>query len=82
MNFDFSENERKFHQALVQALAGLETPEKLQVESNATIPKWIPRFQRILAEEGFLNLGFKMPGQKAGDSLHLMASQEILAAFS
>ncbi len=82
MNFDFSESEQKFHQELAQALVALEPPERLQVGSKAAIPEWISRFQKLLAELGYFDLGFKMPGQEAGDSLHLMASQDILAAFS
>ncbi len=82
MNFDFSESEWKFQRELTQALAGLETPEKMHAESHAGGPEWISRFQQILADVGYLNLGFKISGRKTGDSLHLMASQEILAAFS
>ena len=82
MNFDFSESERKFHQEIARALAGHETPEKLPAESNAGVPEWISQFQQILADVGYLDLGFNIPEPKGGDSLHLLASQEILATYS
>jgi len=82
MDFDFSEREQKFYRKMTQALSGHEAPEKLGTDSKGAIPEWVSRFQQILAEVGYLKLGFKLPGQADGDSLHLLAGQEILAAFS
>ena len=82
MNFDFSESELRFHQVLAQALEGKEKPESLAVGEKGVVPEWIARFQQILADVGYLDLGFKVPGKTGGDSLHLLACQEILAAFS
>jgi len=82
MNFDFSESEQKFHRKIAQALAGHEAPEKMGIESKAAVPEWISRFHQLLADVGYLKLGFKMQGQDDGDSLHLLAGQEILAVFS
>ena len=82
MNFDFSERELEFHQALAQALEGKETPESRSETENKILPDWVGSYQQILADVGYLNLGFKVPGQESGDSLHLLASQEIVAAYS
>ena len=82
MNFDFSEGELKFHQALAQALEGKETPESQSEAENKVLPDWVGSYHRILADVGYLELGFKVPEQENGNSLHLLACQEILAAFS
>ena len=82
MNFDFSESEQRFHQEMTQALAEYEAPERMDTQSKAAVPEWISRFQKILADVGYLELGFKVPGEESGDSLHLLGCQEVLAAFS
>ncbi len=82
MNFDFSESVRQFQQVLALALADKETPESGPGEKKGAIPAWVGNYQQILAEVGYLDLVFKLPGQTSGDSLHTLASQEILAAFS
>jgi alkylation response protein AidB-like acyl-CoA dehydrogenase len=82
MNFDFCEEERRFHVELESTLAGFVAEENLG-DGGAGITTEIARKGlHILSGKGYLNLGLKKSEAAQGGSLMLMACMEILAAAS
>jgi alkylation response protein AidB-like acyl-CoA dehydrogenase len=82
MNFDFSEEERKFQFELENTLAGFIAEENLGEGDSGITGEIVEKCLHILAGNGYLNLGLEKSDIALGDSLNLMACMEILAAAS
>ncbi len=82
MNFDFSEEERKFHLELDSTLAGFIAQENLGEGDSGISGEIVRKCLRMLSENGYLSLGLENPDAVQGGTLNLMACMEILAAVS
>ena len=82
MNFDFSEEERKFHLELGSTLAGFIVQENLGQGDSGISGEILRKCLHVLSDNGYLNLGLENSDPVQGGTLHLMACMEILAAAS
>ncbi|MBW1864688.1 MAG: hypothetical protein JRI64_03395 [Deltaproteobacteria bacterium] len=82
MNFDFSEEERKFQFELESTLAGFIAEENLGEGDSGITGEIVEKCLHILAGNRYLNLGLEKSDIALGGSLNLMACMEILAAAS
>ncbi len=82
MNFDFSEEERNFHLELESTLAGFIAQESLGEGDSGINGEVVRKCLRLLAGNGYLNLGLENSAAAQGGSLNLMACMEVLAAAS
>ncbi len=82
MNFDFSEEERKFHLMLENDLAGFVAKENLGTGDTGISGETFRKCLRMLAGNKYLNLGLEASEKAPGGSVHLSACMEILAAAS
>jgi alkylation response protein AidB-like acyl-CoA dehydrogenase len=82
MNFDFSEEERRFHLELENTLAGFVAEENLSQGTSGITVEIVRKCLHILSVNGYLNLGLEEPDAAQGGSLNLIACMEILATAS
>ena len=82
MNFDFSEEERKYHLELESTLAGFIAEENLGEGDSGITGEIVEKCLHVLAGNGYLNLGLEKSDTALGGSLNLMACMEILASAS
>ncbi len=82
MNFDFSEEEQKYHLELESTLAGFIAEENLGEGDSGITGEIVEKCLHILAGNGYLKLELEKSDTAPGGSLNLMACMEILASAS
>jgi alkylation response protein AidB-like acyl-CoA dehydrogenase len=82
MNFDFTESELRFFDALRRNLDGFVQGRDLETNNGDAAHRHVREALALLAKAGYLDLGLAKDRTESGGELRLMGGMEILAAAS